>query len=101
MSNFLGTGTIFYGKNNIGRDGSYITTKWLAILYLPIYPMGTYRLWPKNQSFSYDMNKDGIRLRLNKTQVTKGYLCLFFMLLLLIILRNSFLASTRNIIENF
>lgn len=101
MSNFLGTGTIFYGKKNIGRDGSYITTKWLTILYLPVYPLGSYRLWPNDQSFSYDINRKGIKLTLNLIQVTQGYSCLFSMLLLVIVLRHGILAFAQDIIDHF
>ncbi len=42
---FGGAGTRFYGKRDELPDGSCITTKWLVALYLPIIPLGSYRVW--------------------------------------------------------
>ena len=50
MSTTWGTGTMFYGETDFNpRDGSYITTKWLTLMYLPIIPLCTYRIWPSEQ----------------------------------------------------
>ena len=46
MFTFNGTGTMLYGKRDKQPDGSYIATKWLVLFYLPVLPLGSYRVWP-------------------------------------------------------
>jgi len=45
MYSFNGIGTTLYGKREVEADGSYIATKWFVILLLPIFPLGSYRVW--------------------------------------------------------
>ena len=40
---YNGFGTNLYGHNTL-PDGSYIATKWITILFLPIWPLGSYRV---------------------------------------------------------
>lgn len=42
MTNLYGTGTKFYGKDDIRPDGSCIATKWIVVAYLPIVPLGSF-----------------------------------------------------------
>ena len=44
MFTFQGIGTKFLGSREQGSDGSYITTKWFVIFFLPIIPLGSYRV---------------------------------------------------------
>lgn len=39
-----GIGTTFYGQRDFRADGSYITTEWFAVLYLPIVPLHSLRV---------------------------------------------------------
>lgn len=39
-----GIGTTFYGQAGFELDGSFITTKWFIVAYLPIIPMGSLRV---------------------------------------------------------
>ena len=39
-----GIGTKYYGKRDIGIDSSYITTEWIVLVYLPIIPIGSFRI---------------------------------------------------------
>jgi hypothetical protein len=41
---FKGTGTTFYGECDWRPDGSFRTTKWFVIVYLPLIPLKSYRL---------------------------------------------------------
>ena len=41
---FIGYGTTFYGKRDFREDGSFITTEWIIISWLPIYPRRSTRL---------------------------------------------------------
>lgn len=45
MYSLNGVGTRLYGKRDINPDGSYIATKWFIFLLLPIFPLGSYRVW--------------------------------------------------------
>ncbi|GAA5175743.1 hypothetical protein GCM10025771_08720 [Niveibacterium umoris] len=47
MSSINGIGTTYIGCSAIGRDGSYVTTKWLSIV-MPIVPLGSYRILPQS-----------------------------------------------------
>lgn len=41
---FWGTGSRFIGRRDVQRDGSYTTTVWLCILFIPILPGGSFRV---------------------------------------------------------
>jgi len=41
-----GFGTAYYGKRDRAEDGSYITTQWVTALWVPIVPLGSYRVLP-------------------------------------------------------
>lgn len=39
-------GTSYMGRSEVEKDGSYITTQWLSILF-PLVPLGSIRVWPQ------------------------------------------------------
>lgn len=41
---FNGIGTTFYGKRDFHADGSFLTTEWVCLLYLPIFPLQSLRV---------------------------------------------------------
>ncbi|HZP64319.1 MAG TPA: hypothetical protein VFB28_12965 [Terriglobales bacterium] len=41
-----GFGTRYYGSRDLAEDGSYITTLWVTALYVPLLPLGSYRVLP-------------------------------------------------------
>ena len=43
---FNGTGTMFYGKDIIASDGSYVTTEWVTFFWFPLVPFRSYRVLP-------------------------------------------------------
>jgi hypothetical protein len=43
-----GTGTMLYGMRNIHSDKSYIATKWITFFWVPLIPLGSYRVWREN-----------------------------------------------------
>lgn len=43
MSTINGIGSTFVGCSDVGRDGSYVTTKWMTFV-IPIVPLGSYRV---------------------------------------------------------
>lgn len=45
-----GVGTIHYGRTDPWPDGSYVTTKWIVALFVPLLPLGSYRVWPHHSS---------------------------------------------------
>ena len=45
MYSFMSVGTTLYGKRDVHADGSYIATKWFILFFLPIIPLGSYRVW--------------------------------------------------------
>ena len=40
----IGIGMIFYGESRHRPDGSYLTTKWFSIFYVPIFQLKSYRV---------------------------------------------------------
>jgi hypothetical protein len=40
-----GFGTGFVGRTDRRPDGSYITTEWLILAFLPVFPLRSYRVW--------------------------------------------------------
>ena len=45
-----GCGTKFYGERDYMPDGTFVTTEWITILYLPIVPLRSYRIKPLRSS---------------------------------------------------
>ena len=41
---FIGWGTKFYCSSEKAADGSFITTQWFTVFYLPILPIQSYRI---------------------------------------------------------
>lgn len=50
MSTFNGIGTTHYGRAKRIAD-TYVTTRWVVFLYLPIFPLESYRIWPIGDKF--------------------------------------------------
>ena len=64
-----GFGTRYYGKRDLAADGSYITTLWITGLYVPIFPLGSYRVKPVGQGTNYVVHRS------QSYQVVKVPLC--------------------------
>lgn len=43
-ANVCGWGTSLYGKRDFRKDGSYITTEWVILAFIPIIPMKSLRV---------------------------------------------------------
>jgi hypothetical protein len=52
---FMGCGDIFYGERDYWPDGSYVTTRWLALFYVPLVPLESLRVrevgFPKTKDY--------------------------------------------------
>lgn len=72
-----GIGTTYYGKRDCTADASYITTEWIVFLYLPILPLGSYRVRPTGQGenliFYYSTKYAVEKVSLCWPQVRNGY----------------------------
>ncbi|MFK8001692.1 MAG: hypothetical protein AB8H86_19010 [Polyangiales bacterium] len=44
LSSINGIGTAIYGERDRAGDGSYVTTHWIIALFVPIFPLGAYRV---------------------------------------------------------
>ncbi len=51
-----GFGTKYYGKREPAEDGSYITTLWITALYVPVLPLGSYRVRPVGKGVNYGVH---------------------------------------------
>jgi hypothetical protein len=87
MTSFAGCGVKFYGSVDRGPDGSYVTTKWVTLFYIPLFPLGSYRVIKQDSSISnygYVISSStsyGIvtSLGLNILQVIAVYVSLFIL----------------------
>ncbi len=77
---FNGMGTSFYGHDDEAPDGSYIATKWVVFLFLPMHPIASYRVRPAGD-LKYHVVPPGssqeflaIEVPLHKKQVRKTQL---------------------------
>ena len=84
METVSGIGTTLYGKKDLDKEsGWYTTTKWFVIVFLPIIPLGSYRVkrgetytgMPEGQvllgtSTEFEMKK----IKLDWLQVVKTFL---------------------------
>lgn len=65
------------GKTDVHEDGSYITTKWFILFFIPVIPLGSYRVLAGDTSVSavgsttsYEM----VKVQFNVKQVVQTYL---------------------------
>lgn len=76
-----GVGTHFYGSRDEGPDGSYITTEWLVVIYIPLLPLRSMRVLPlaSDATFPFSSSQRFMSrpTRLNWRQVLNVYLVLF------------------------
>ena len=50
-----GIGTLTYGAREFHTDGSYITTRWFAVVFLPVVPLGSRRILPAGRTSFYGL----------------------------------------------
>lgn len=84
MYSIWGTGTKLYGSSNKNpRDGSYVATKWVTIAFIPIIPLGSYRVLRLDDKQKFTIFPPGIESRtefrmieteLNWPQIIKTYM---------------------------
>lgn len=41
---YNGIGTKYYGRRNPKEDGSFVTTEWIVFAYIPLVPIGSFRI---------------------------------------------------------
>ena len=80
--NINGFGTIYYGNCEKTSDGSYVTTEWLVILFLPILPLGSYRVRPVDEGSRFSLvsfrgNYWARKIALKWGQILRTYLAFY------------------------
>lgn len=88
---FNGIGTTWYGSALEKPDGSYVVTEWFTILWVPIIPLGSKRVWP-TQGNNYLVKP----VRLHKPHLIKGYAATFLISILLAYLNSGKSDSPHN-----
>ena len=89
MISFNGIGTKLYGKRDFNQaDQSYIATKWLIILFLPIIPIASYRVIKTQQKFFTSQSPQLLMVQVNVDwkQVINTYVVVWGTIIGLIIL---------------
>jgi hypothetical protein len=74
---FNGTGTMYYGQREVGPDGSYITTEWVTLAWIPLIPLKSYRVLPNGKGKNFAVyQSQGYSVRqvpLNDEQIRNVY----------------------------
>ncbi len=74
--NIYGIGTTLYGRDEKQSDGSYVTTKWVILFFVPIIPLGSFRIFSQTMKPTLGTiatKHFAIAWPLNKKQVVKAY----------------------------
>jgi hypothetical protein len=75
---FNGIGTRYYGHHDISDSGSYTATEWIVFLWLPIFPLRSWRVNRKRRGIDTILFSDASffvkHIPLNLRQVLLGYL---------------------------
>jgi hypothetical protein len=45
-----GCGTKYNGRRDFNKDGSFVTTEWIVFIYIPLIPIGSFRVSPTGKS---------------------------------------------------
>jgi hypothetical protein len=76
---FNGIGTRYYGHRDISDSGTYTATEWIVFLWLPIFPLRSWRVSRKRRGIETILFSDASyfvkHVPLNLRQVLLGYLC--------------------------
>ena len=91
-SNFAGCGTVFYSATKKRDDGSFITTQWFVIFYIPIIPIQSYRVIKGAQSSQfggvYISNTSNYyileKLKLEPSHIIRGYIFILSFILIMV-----------------
>ncbi len=84
---FNGCGTRYYGNQDKGEDGSYVTTEWVTFIYVPVIPLRSFRVLPVSKGTNYIVHSSQsyqtMRVPLHWRQVRNVYLVIVPILLLI------------------
>ena len=79
-----GCGTKYYGRRDLKADGSYITTEWIVFVYIPLIPIGSFRVQPTGKSSFYIIGSSSEylvqRVPFNWRQIRNVYITLIAIL---------------------
>ena len=86
----IGFGTKFYGASEKATDGSFITTLWFIALYIPIFPIQSYRISRSDEfhKFQGAISSSGFNFSINEylklywAQILRTYGLLFSFVLI-------------------
>ena len=75
---YRGIGIRYYGKRDFHADGSYVTTKWFCVLYLPLVPLKSLRIMLTGASKYYGLHRIPVVVqqemeKLSRSQVVSTY----------------------------
>jgi hypothetical protein len=79
--NITGCGLKIYGSALRRPDGSFVVTRWVVFVWIPIIPLGSYRLWTDTTPWwKFTVTRSPTRalsIQLYRPQVLKGYIVTF------------------------
>jgi len=94
-SSYIGCGTMFYGALGREGDGSFITTLWFCILFIPLIPIQSYRVIRSHESSDwqgviittrkYFFIKEALTLNAFQLIITYGFFLSFVALAIIMI----------------
>jgi hypothetical protein len=67
---FNGIGTANYGKRDFRPDGSFLTTEWFVLVFVPIFPLKSRRILPTGKDKFYGIFYSSEYLILEKTPLS-------------------------------
>jgi len=79
-STLKGTGTKYYGKRDVDIGGTYVTTTWITIFWVPILPLSSWRVFPLTEEYvnwanhRLEQSFEATPVPLNWAQVLNVYL---------------------------
>jgi hypothetical protein len=82
-----GFGTTFYGKRDFRADGTYVTTEWIVLFFIPIIPIRSLRVYyhgqGKRHTYVETIDKYSVYEKtspyLKQVFFTYGFVCILFL----------------------
>jgi len=87
-----GTGSTVIGRNEIGEDGTYLTTEWFTVVFIPVFPICSYRVTQRGRGSYLIHSKQPPRLR-SVFKVYLAELTLATVILLVLLLHSVVIGS--------
>lgn len=96
METLNGLGTTLYGREYLSNSKNYIATEWFVILWIPIFPIRSYKVFYESEILYKDNNTYSKSYKLQKTNLNLKQIAFIYFFECMIV--SIFLITAKEVI---